>query len=490
MLPENAPVRLVSAQLEELDYRKLYEAYSPIGRKSAADPRVMFKVMVYGYLCQIYSSRKLEEACRYRIDFLWLLEGEPVPDHATFARFRTGRCSDAVEELFYQYVRLLEEQGETDRETVFIDGTKLESAAGRYTFVWRKPTEKHLAKVKEKVEAALSIHTLPELEQYLEEAAEGIAFVYGKGRRKSKEQKEWETLDSLRCRWKEYEEKLARMGESRNSYSKTDPDATFMRMKDDHMRNGQLKPGYNVQIAVNSEYITGIDAFSNRTDYGTLVPFLRTLQQKHGGKYDSVTADAGYERLGNYLFLESNGQMSFIKPANHEQRKHRKFKKQIGRMENMTYDADEDCFLCTQGRRLPLRRECTDLQDGCFVTTAWYRCEDCRGCPVRAQCCQAKDPEQPKELRVNKTLQHLRNQSLRNITSEQGIYLRICRSIQVEGAFGLLKTDFGFRRFLTRGKAKVRSELFFLALAFDLKKLWMKRENGRLQTHLSRLKAA
>ena len=203
-----------------------------------------------------------------------------------------------------------------------------------------------------------------------------------------------------------------------------------------------------------------------------------------------MTADAGYERLGNYLFLESNGQTSFIKPANHEQRKHRKSKKQIGRMENMTYDADEDHFLCTQGRRLPLRRECTELQDGHFVTTAWYRCEDCRGCPVRAQCCQAKDSEQPKELRVNKTLQRLRNQSLQNITSEQGIYLRICRSIQVEGAFGLLKTDFAFRRLLTKGKAKVRSELFFLALAFDLKKLWMKRENGRLQTHLSRLKAA
>ena len=168
------------------------------------------------------------------------------------------------------------------------------------------------------------------------------------------------------------------------------------------------------------------------------------------------------------------GTTCFWSPTDHEQRKHRKFKKQIGRMENMTYDADEDCFLCTQGRRLPLRRECTELQDGCFVTTARYRCEDCRGCPVRAQCCQAKDPEQPKELRVNKTLQHLRNQSLRNITSEKGIYLRICRSIQVEGAFG----------------AKIRSELFFLALAFDLKKLWMKRENGRLQTHLSRLKAA
>ena len=197
LLPENAPVRLTSAQLEELDYRELYRAYSPKGRKSKVDPRVLFKVMVYGYQCGIYSSRKLEEACRYRIDFMRLLEDEPVPDHATFARFRTGRCVQAAEDLFYQYVRLLELQGEIDHEAVFIDGTKIESRAGRYTF----------------------------------------------------------------C------------------YSKTDPDATFMRMKDDHMGNGQLKPGYNVQIAVNSEYITGIDIFSNRTDYGTLIPFLRHLEK-------------------------------------------------------------------------------------------------------------------------------------------------------------------------------------------------------------------
>ena len=101
LLPENASVRLTSAQLEELDYRKLYRAYSAKGRKSKVDPRVMFKVMVCGYQCGIYSSRKLEEACRYRIDFMWLLEEEPVPDHATIARFRTGRCAEAVEDLFY-----------------------------------------------------------------------------------------------------------------------------------------------------------------------------------------------------------------------------------------------------------------------------------------------------------------------------------------------------------------------------------------------------
>ena len=182
--------------------------------------------------------------------------------------------------------------------------------------------------------------------------------------------------------------------------------------------------------------------------------------------------------------------MSFIKPANYEQQKSAKFKKQLGRMENMAYDADEDCYICANGRKLSLRRECTELQNGQYVTTAWYRCEDCKGCPLRENCCQAKDVEQPKELRVNKTLQALRKASQENIATESGIYLRLCRSIQVEGAFGLLKTDFGFRRFLTRGKANVRIELFFLALAFNLKKLWMKRENGRLQTHLSQLSSA
>lgn len=122
LLPVNTPARLTSAQLEELDYRKLYRAYSARGRKSKVDPRVLFKVMAYGYQCGIYSSRKLEEACRYRVDFMCLLEEEPVPDHTTLARFRTGRCTEAVEDLFYQYVALLERQGETDHETVFVDG--------------------------------------------------------------------------------------------------------------------------------------------------------------------------------------------------------------------------------------------------------------------------------------------------------------------------------------------------------------------------------
>lgn len=134
LIPEDAPVRVIGVQLEELNYRILYEAYSARRRKSAPDPRVMFKVMAYGYQCGIYSSRKQEEACKYRVDFMRLLENGKAPDHTTLSRFHTGRCAEAIEDLFYQYVQLLEKQGEVDHKRVFIDGTKIESRAGRYTF--------------------------------------------------------------------------------------------------------------------------------------------------------------------------------------------------------------------------------------------------------------------------------------------------------------------------------------------------------------------
>ena len=435
IIPENAPVRLASAMLEELDYEKLYGAYSPLGRKSAADPRVLFKVLVFGYMCGIYSSRKLEEACRYRIDFMWLLEDGKAPDHSTLARFRTGRCSGIIEDLFYQFVRKLEEMGEVDHRTVFIDGTKLESCAGRYTFVWRGTAEKQLAK--------------------------------------------------LCARWAKYEEQLKIMGEGRNSCSKTDPDATFMRLKEDHMRNGQLKPAYNMQVAVNSEYITGAELFTDRNDVKTLKPMLQRMEQFHRARYEEVTADAGYESLENYLYLESTGQLCFIKPTNYDKRNTKRFKAQIGRIENMRYDGEEDCYYCAENRRLPLQRECTQLVDGRWQTEAWYRCESCTDCPKRTKCCQAKDPEQAKTLHVKRDFWELRAQATENITSPRGIHLRQCRSIQAEGAFALLKNDFGFRRFLTRGRANVRTEMFLLALAFDLKKYWMKREQGRLQTRVS-----
>lgn len=341
---------------------------------------------------------------------------------------------------------------------MFLDGTKLESRAGRYTFVWRKSVEKQLARVKEKLKTLTGLTTSAAVRSLLEEEAGEIVFVRGTGRRKSRAQWEYEEKQALLERLERYE---------------------------DMMRDGQLKPGYNVQIAVNSEYITGIEAFSDRTDVRTLRPMLEKLSQWHQARYEEVVADAGYESLENYLYLEQNGQMCFIKPTNYDQKRTKKFQKQVGRIENMAYDPEGDHFTCAQGRKLHLRRESTEVQGGQLVSTAWYRCEDCSECPCRVQCCRAKDLDRPKEIILKKTFWEKREQAEKNIRTERGIHLRLCRSIQVEGAFGLLKNDFGFRRFLTRGKANIRTELFLPALAFDLKKLWMKREQGRLQTRVS-----
>ena len=287
---------------------------------------------------------------------MWLLENEEAPDHTTFSRFRTGRCAEAVEDLFYQYVSYLEAQGEVDHKSVFVDGTKLESRAGRYTFTWRGTAEKNLQKVKQAVLEGTGCTKREQLEELLLKSKENINFVYGTGKRKTERQRQWDKLDSLCQRWKQYEKQLEIMGEGRNSYSKTDTDATFMRMKEDHMRNGQLKPAYNVQIAVNSEYITGIEAFSSRTDVGTFIPFMHKLELAHKQRYEEVTADAGDESLDNYLYLEANGQMSFIKPSNYEAQKTKKFRAQIGRIENMKYDQEDDCFICAEGRKLYCRK--------------------------------------------------------------------------------------------------------------------------------------
>ena len=192
--------------------------------------------------------------------------------------------------------------------------------------------------------------------------------------------------------------------------------------------------------------------------------------------------------LRNWInYLEAAVKCVFIKSTNYEAQKTKKFRDQIGRIENMKYDRDEDCFICAEGRKLRCHKESTQMQDGIPVTKAWYRCENC---PQRERCCRKQDINAPKEVIWKKTFWEKREVSLQNITSERGIMLRMNRSVQVEGAFGLLKNDFSFRRFMTTGKRNIRIELFFLALGFNLKKRWMKQQKSRLETHYSEKKAS
>ena len=487
--------RQVSAQLEELDYRELYSAYSGMIRKSQVEPRILFEILVCAYMEGVYSSRKIEQLCRNHIQYILILDGHEAPDHSTIARFRSGKATGkAIEGLFWQYVNVLVEKGWVDQEEVYVDGTKIESKANRYTFVWRKIVERELGKIRRKARELLGLENgyptrgkLAESVETLDKeiSEEGLSVQKGRGHRKPEKIRKRDEQKQVLERWDAYEEKRRILGENRNSYSKTDPDATFMHMKDDHMRNGQLKPGYNVQFAVNSQFIVGAGVFPDRTDYGTLPPMLERMKEHLGFRFRRIVADSGYESLRNYRYLAEHEQEAYIKPNNYESSRTRKFKSQIGRAENMAYYAAGDYSLCKNGKILARVGTTTEhSKDGTAREVARYRCEDCSNCPCRAACCKAKDPNKQKELVICRELAEYRSASLERITSEEGKLLRVNRSIQAEGAFGQLKHNRGFARFLTAGNVKVFTEILLLALSQNIRKVIAKCNAGSLESHI------
>lgn len=499
MIDNNDSVRLLSQVMEELNYSELIKAYSPKGRKSVISPKVLFKILVYAYMNNIYSSRKIEKACLRDINFMWLLQGAKAPDHNTIARFRTMRVSVAGENLFYQLINRLIELKEIELENIFIDGTKIEANANKYTFVWKKSTDKSEVKLQEKFKLLLitlnnelginyqfeeksNKSILQQLNEVLEilyklKLDNNIAFVYGKGKRKSKVQRFNEQFSELAQRQQKYDYYNS-IFEGRNSFSKTDKDATFMHMKEDHMKNSQLKPGYNIQIGVEGEYISGIDISSERSDQLTLIPFLKNIEFKLGKKYKNIIADAGYESEENYSYLEEQQYISFIKPQTYEISKQRKFKNNIGKKENMDYDSENDQYKCFNNQLLkPIGTRTRKSKSGYKSILIIYECENCSSCNYKDKCTKAKGN---KQLHVSKKFNRLRRCSLDNITSPEGIILRINRSIQVEGAFGILKQNYGFRQFLTRGKNNVKCEFLLLSIAFDINKLHNKIRKNKI----------
>ena len=506
LVPDDDSVRLLSHELEDLDYTKLYQAYSAKGRNPAVDPKTMFKILTYAYSQTIYSSRKIETACRRDINFMWLLAGAKAPDHSTIARFRIGFLAEACEDLFYQMVRRLASAGELSQETVFIDGTKLEACANKYTFVWKKSVGKREEKMFRRIQDAVQLlnqdyiqsftvqletrtQDLQKICCFLEETCrlQNTVFVCGRGKRKSRNQKYLELFRRFLERQTTYDWHTASF-QGRNNYCKTDPDATFMHMKDDHMRNAQLKPGYNVQIGVDSEYIAAVDIFQDRNDVWTLVPFLKTMEERLGFRYPSVTADSGYESEEGYSFLRENHQKPYIKPQTYEKWKKRSFKKDISKRENMDYKEEHDVYTCHAGRKLTARYiKKQKSKSGYESKVTVYECEDCSGCPHKEKCTKTKGN---KRLYISKSFIEKRNESYQNILSETGTCYRMNRSIQVEGAFGVLKNDYEFQRFLLRGKTKVKLEILLLCFGYNINKLHAKIQGDRTKSYLFSLKTA
>lgn len=370
-IPTDDGVRLIRQFVEELDLTELYNTYERLPSGNHPTPDILLKLLLYAYHERRgITSREMEQHCKRDINYLYLLEGKKAPDHSTFARFRTNHVGPCAKSLLAQMAEFLHSLGEITETELFVDGTKIEANANRYTFVWKKSVTKHQAKALQKTALLVGDiigrygrkplcrklvrkrHVKKLLKRLRKKAREEhLEFVTGRGHKKEQLQKDLEALQASLEKLKEYETKFYICG-NRGSYSKTDPDATFLQMKDDHMKNGQLKPGYNLQHAVNSGYIVMVGIFPNPGDTLTLKPFVEQMEESLKLRFKRLVADSGYESEENLKYLEEKEMEAYIKPANYKQRKTKKFAEEISKKENLQYDAEEDCYICANGKRI------------------------------------------------------------------------------------------------------------------------------------------
>lgn len=480
-IPENHPVLLVNQVVDQLDLTSIIEKYKG-GGTSSFHPRMMVKVLFYGYLSNIYSCRKIEKALKENIYFMWI-SGDTVPDFRTINFFRGHRLKGEIQHLFAEVVRLLQEMGFVSLDIQYVDGTKIESASNKYTFVWRGSVEKNKAKLEHKITSILH-----EIDSQIKEDAKEInkeeinkpvdskllklklselnlkLKQVGKTTSKQIAKLQEEHLPRL----EKYEHQLETLG-SRISYSKTDPDATFMRMKDDHMMNGQLKPAYNPQISTEHQFITHFTIHQTPGDTTTLPNHLETFEQQHTKQSKVVVADAGYGSEENYELMEGAEIEAYVKYNYFHKEQKRTTKNNIFLVQNLFYNSDEDYYVCPIGQHLKKIGEGTRISDNGYESNvSYYQATRCEGCPMSGQCHKSAEN---RRIEVNYRLNELKQQARDRLMSEQGLKHRSKRPIEPEAVFGQLKSNNKFNRFTLRGLPKVNIEFGLMAIAHNLRKM-------------------
>jgi transposase len=484
LIPAEHPVRVVNQIIDEINLDPLLKRYKSKGC-SSYHPRMLLKVLVYGYLCNVYSSRKMESAVKENIYFMWL-SGMDSPDHNTINRFRTERLKGVIKKVFTQVVVLMAESGHVDLQRVYTDGTKIEANANRYTFVWGKRIKKSREQISKQLEdlwdytqkiAAEELQdTTPTSFEKLdpEEVRKTVAQIDEALKKKGApiDKKVKQKISYAKKNWpsnlEKYQEQEKILG-ARNSYSKTDPDATFMRMKEDHMKNGQLKPAYNVQISTQDQFIANYSIHQNPTDTNTLIPHLESYKEQYGFFPKELTADAGYGSEENYQYLESNKVEAYVKYNyfDKEQREKEKSKPAF-HVDNLYYNKEENCYYCPMGQKMRfIGNYIEKTEAGYERTLSKYQAQNCQGCPIRGVCHKS---QYNRTIETSHRLNELKNLARERLLSEKGLKHRSKRPVDVEPVFGILKQNKGFRQFMLRGIDKINIEFGLLAIAHNIKK--------------------
>lgn len=503
-ISENDPVRIVDAVVEGLDLSGFKKLYRERGR-CAYHPKMMLKVILYAYMNNIYSCRKIEKVIQRDIHYIWLASQER-PDFVTINRFR-NRVKKEINDIFTQVVLLLAERGFITLDVEYVDGTKIESKANKYTFVWRKSVEKNRARLQEKIRVLLgqiddviaqdkaaeaeSVEFTPEtLNTLIDELKDALAAgpePADKEQRKRQREKKRriKELEKHRDKLGEYDGRLEQLG-GRNSMSKTDPDATFMRMKEDAMNNGQTKPGYNLQLSAENQFITDFALFPNPTDTLTLIPFFNSFLNRYGHLPPVAVADSGYGSEENYRFMDEAGMEAYVKYNRFHLEQRPRYKPNPFHHDNFHYNADGDYYVCPMGQHMTrVGTSHSKTASGYRSENARYRAQNCKGCPLRCLCYKAKGDR--RTIEVNHRLNQYKRKARELLTSEEGIRHRGRRCIEPEAVFGQMKSNMAYRRFRHFGKDKVTMDFAFFAIAFNIKKMCSKIEkqakNGENTPH-------
>jgi transposase len=482
LIDPNHPVRVVNQVVDNIDIEPLIKKYKG-GGSSSYHPRLMLKVLIYGYLSNQYSSRKIEQALHQNIHFMWL-SGMSYPDHNTINRFRSERLKGVLKEVFGQVVQLLVESGHVTLKEVYLDGTKIEANANRYTFVWGRAVKTSKERIKRQLKelwAYAESVAREELEsnepdQFEKIDAEKVRKTIDRIDKalsdKPVDKKVKQKLNYARRNWPDnldkYDKQEKQMGD-RKSISKTDPDATFMHMKEDHMLNGQLKPAYNWQISTQDQYILGYSLHQTTNDATVLPAHMESLKETLGQIPQTLVADAGYGSEQNYEYLENNDIEAFVKYNYFHKEQSKKWKLNPYRIENLHYNQEQDCFFCPMGQPMTYIRSKSRITDnGYKQINRLYQAQNCEGCPMRGPCHRGKGN---RTIEANPRLTRYKEIIRERLNSERGKEYRSKRPVDVEAVFGIIKSNYNYRRFLLRGLEKVEIEAGLLSLAHNLRKM-------------------
>ena len=491
------PIYTFNEIMEQIDLQKYFvEEGNKMGRHKF-DSVKLLKIILFAFMENGYPSvRNINKLCNTDIRFIWLLDGTPAPSHTTISNFINDQLTDNIENIFNDINSYIFKADNVDLDHVYIDGTKLEANANTYSWVWKKSCITNRNKVflnlsiliKEINDTDLKYLSVEigTRQEYSVEYVEFIlseygklmsvdtsTFVYGSGKRKTSVQKHYEKLADYLDRLKKYAKHIKTCGDSRNSYSKTDNDATFMRNKRDYMGNDQLLPCYNVQVGICDEYIAVMDVQQFTSDMDCFIPLMNKFDKTYGFYPQYPVADAGYGSYNNYLFCQQKGMKKYMKfTMFNKETTDKKYHDDMFRVVNFKRDEDGN-LICPNGKKFNYLYSRPVRGNKFGRTEELYQCEDCNGCPYKEKCHKS---EKNRIIRLNEELTSFHQEVIGNLECIHGALLRMNRSIQAEGTYGAIKWARDYKRFRRRGLKSVIFEFSAICLGFNLHKYHLKKQ--------------